>query len=70
MVSCSVSVFVCLQQLDPPQRDQLIGALSSVAQQLRRLSDISWISQLIEPADDEVRDIRLILGCFGECVPV
>uniref|UniRef100_A0A8C1W675 Diacylglycerol kinase eta/delta/kappa helical domain-containing protein n=1 Tax=Cyprinus carpio TaxID=7962 RepID=A0A8C1W675_CYPCA len=40
-------------QLDPPQRDQLIGALTSVAQQLRRLSDISWISQLIEPADDE-----------------
>uniref|UniRef100_A0A9J8DM21 Diacylglycerol kinase n=1 Tax=Cyprinus carpio carpio TaxID=630221 RepID=A0A9J8DM21_CYPCA len=40
-------------QLDPPQRDQLIGTLSSVAQQLRRLSDISWISQLIEPADDE-----------------
>uniref|UniRef100_A0A8C2C8E2 Diacylglycerol kinase n=1 Tax=Cyprinus carpio TaxID=7962 RepID=A0A8C2C8E2_CYPCA len=51
-----------LSQLDPPQRDQLIGALSSVSQQLRRLSDISWISQLIEPADDEVRDIRLFLG--------
>uniref|UniRef100_A0A8C2ESM7 Diacylglycerol kinase n=1 Tax=Cyprinus carpio TaxID=7962 RepID=A0A8C2ESM7_CYPCA len=46
---------MCLQ-LDPPQRDQLIGALSSVSQQLRRLSDISWISQLIEPADDELSD--------------
>uniref|UniRef100_A0A672JXB0 Diacylglycerol kinase delta n=1 Tax=Sinocyclocheilus grahami TaxID=75366 RepID=A0A672JXB0_SINGR len=43
---------MCLQ-LDPPQRDQLIGALSSVAQQLRRLTDISWLSQLIDPADDE-----------------
>ncbi|XP_016343129.1 diacylglycerol kinase delta-like [Sinocyclocheilus anshuiensis] len=40
-------------QLDPPQRDQLIGALSSVTQQLRRLTDISWLSQLIDPADDE-----------------
>uniref|UniRef100_A0A672SRP2 Diacylglycerol kinase n=1 Tax=Sinocyclocheilus grahami TaxID=75366 RepID=A0A672SRP2_SINGR len=65
-----VSVFVSLQQLDPPQRDQLIGALSSVTQQLRRLTDISWLSQLIDPADDEVRDIQLFLGCFGECVPV
>uniref|UniRef100_A0A673KIY8 Diacylglycerol kinase n=1 Tax=Sinocyclocheilus rhinocerous TaxID=307959 RepID=A0A673KIY8_9TELE len=60
----SVSVFVSLQQLDPPQRDQLIGALSSVAQQLRRLTDISWLSQLIDPADDEVRDIQMFLGCF------
>uniref|UniRef100_A0A672JTP5 Diacylglycerol kinase n=1 Tax=Sinocyclocheilus grahami TaxID=75366 RepID=A0A672JTP5_SINGR len=61
----SVSVFVSLQQLDPPQRDQLIGALSSVAQQLRRLTDISWLSQLIDPADDEVRDIQMFLGCFA-----
>ncbi|XP_052432225.1 diacylglycerol kinase delta [Carassius gibelio] len=43
---------MCLQ-LDAPQRDQLSAALSSVALQLRRLTDISWISQLIEPADDE-----------------
>ncbi|KAF4104478.1 diacylglycerol kinase delta-like isoform X1 [Onychostoma macrolepis] len=43
---------MCLQ-LDPPQRDQLSGALSSVTQQLRRLTDISWLSQLIDPADDE-----------------
>ncbi|XP_026082792.1 diacylglycerol kinase delta-like isoform X1 [Carassius auratus] len=40
-------------QLDAPQRDHLSAALSSVALQLRRLTDISWISQLIEPADDE-----------------
>uniref|UniRef100_A0A673KM18 Diacylglycerol kinase n=1 Tax=Sinocyclocheilus rhinocerous TaxID=307959 RepID=A0A673KM18_9TELE len=66
----SVSVFVSLQQLDPPQRDQLIGALSSVAQQLRRLTDISWLSQLIDPADDEVRDIQMFLGCFGVSTPV
>ncbi|XP_065136422.1 diacylglycerol kinase delta-like isoform X1 [Paramisgurnus dabryanus] len=45
---------MCLQ-LDPPQREQLIGALGSVTQQLRRLTDISWLSQLIDPADDEVQ---------------
>ncbi|XP_077063226.1 diacylglycerol kinase delta isoform X3 [Siphateles boraxobius] len=43
---------MCLQ-LDPPQRDQLSGALASVTQELRRLTDISWLSQLIDPADDE-----------------
>ncbi|XP_051966669.1 diacylglycerol kinase delta-like isoform X2 [Xyrauchen texanus] len=42
---------MCL--LDPPQRDQLIGALGSVTQQLRRLTDISWLSQLIDPVDEE-----------------
>ncbi|CAM4549034.1 unnamed protein product [Leuciscus chuanchicus] len=43
---------MCLQ-LDPPQKDQLSGALASVTQELRRLTDISWLSQLIDPADDE-----------------
>ncbi|XP_067307509.1 diacylglycerol kinase delta-like isoform X4 [Pseudorasbora parva] len=42
---------MCL--LDPPQRDQLSGALASVTQELRRLTDISWLSQLIDPADDD-----------------
>ncbi|KAI7801002.1 putative diacylglycerol kinase delta, partial [Triplophysa rosa] len=45
---------MCLQ-LDPPQREQLIGALASVTQQFRRLTDISWLSQIIDPADDEVQ---------------
>ncbi|XP_067103144.1 diacylglycerol kinase delta-like isoform X1 [Osmerus mordax] len=43
---------MCLQ-LDPPQKEQLSGALGSVALQLRRLVDISWLCQLIEPGDDE-----------------
>ncbi|XP_066522828.1 diacylglycerol kinase delta-like isoform X2 [Hoplias malabaricus] len=42
---------MCL--LDPPQHEQLNGALASVALQLRRLSEISWLSAVIEPADDE-----------------
>uniref|UniRef100_A0AAY4DE08 Diacylglycerol kinase n=1 Tax=Denticeps clupeoides TaxID=299321 RepID=A0AAY4DE08_9TELE len=42
------------QQLDPPQKEQLTTALGTVAQQLRRLADISWLCNLIEPGDDEV----------------
>uniref|UniRef100_A0A668A2Z2 Diacylglycerol kinase n=1 Tax=Myripristis murdjan TaxID=586833 RepID=A0A668A2Z2_9TELE len=40
-------------QLDPPQQEQLNAALSSVAQQLRRLADVPWLFQLIEPSDHE-----------------
>ncbi|CAB1347443.1 unnamed protein product, partial [Coregonus sp. 'balchen'] len=43
---------MCLQ-LDPPQKEQLTGALGTVAQQLLRLPDIPWLGQLIEPGDDE-----------------
>ncbi|XP_022525936.2 diacylglycerol kinase delta isoform X1 [Astyanax mexicanus] len=43
---------MCLQ-LDPPQREQLDGALSPVALQLRGLAEISWLSAVIDPADDE-----------------
>ncbi|XP_028817196.1 diacylglycerol kinase delta isoform X4 [Denticeps clupeoides] len=39
--------------LDPPQKEQLTTALGTVAQQLRRLADISWLCNLIEPGDDE-----------------
>uniref|UniRef100_A0A673ZY07 Diacylglycerol kinase n=1 Tax=Salmo trutta TaxID=8032 RepID=A0A673ZY07_SALTR len=50
---------MCLQ-LDPPQKEQLTEALGTVAQQLRRLSDIPWLCQLIQPGDDEVDlDLRL-----------
>uniref|UniRef100_A0A6Q2WUJ3 Diacylglycerol kinase n=1 Tax=Esox lucius TaxID=8010 RepID=A0A6Q2WUJ3_ESOLU len=47
---------MCLQ-LDPPQKEQLTGALGAVAQQLRRLVDIPWLCQLIEPGDDEVEPL-------------
>uniref|UniRef100_A0A672Y6R2 Diacylglycerol kinase n=1 Tax=Sphaeramia orbicularis TaxID=375764 RepID=A0A672Y6R2_9TELE len=48
-------VFVSVQQLDPPQQDQLNAALSSVAQQLRRMSDVSWISAVVDPSEHEVK---------------
>ncbi|XP_036393071.1 diacylglycerol kinase delta-like isoform X2 [Megalops cyprinoides] len=43
---------MCL--LDPPQKEQLSGALGSVGVQLRKLADIAWLCQLIDPTDDEV----------------
>ncbi|XP_044057493.1 diacylglycerol kinase delta-like isoform X2 [Siniperca chuatsi] len=40
-------------QLDPPQQEQLNAALSSVAQQLRQLADVSWLCPVIDPSDHE-----------------
>ncbi|XP_015258692.1 PREDICTED: diacylglycerol kinase delta isoform X1 [Cyprinodon variegatus] len=40
-------------QLDPPQQDQLNAALGSVAQELRRLSDVPWLCPVIDPSDPE-----------------
>ncbi|XP_041035815.1 diacylglycerol kinase delta-like isoform X6 [Carcharodon carcharias] len=40
-------------QLDPPQKDELTGALANVDMQLRKLAEIPWLYQLIEPSDDE-----------------
>ncbi|XP_076024696.1 diacylglycerol kinase delta isoform X2 [Genypterus blacodes] len=42
-------------QLDPPQQEQLKGALSSVAQLLRRLADVPWLCPVIDPSDHEGR---------------
>ncbi|KAM9318166.1 diacylglycerol kinase delta isoform 2-T3 [Pholidichthys leucotaenia] len=40
-------------QLDPPQQEQLNVALTSVAQQLRRLADVPWLCPVIDPSDHE-----------------
>ncbi|XP_047450553.1 diacylglycerol kinase delta-like isoform X2 [Mugil cephalus] len=40
-------------QLDAPHQDQLSAALGSVSQQLRRLSDVSWLSPIMESPDHE-----------------
>lgn len=53
-MSDHLCVCVCEQQLDPPQQEQLNAALGSVAQQLRRLTDVSWLCAVIEPSDHEV----------------
>uniref|UniRef100_A0A669BM10 Diacylglycerol kinase n=1 Tax=Oreochromis niloticus TaxID=8128 RepID=A0A669BM10_ORENI len=53
---------VCLsvQQLDPPQQEQLNAALSSVAQQLPRLADVPWLCPVIDPSDHEVIQFSFI----------
>uniref|UniRef100_A0A8C0J0T4 Diacylglycerol kinase n=1 Tax=Chelonoidis abingdonii TaxID=106734 RepID=A0A8C0J0T4_CHEAB len=40
-------------QLDPPQKEQLLAALTDMDIQLRKLADIPWLWQLMEPSDDE-----------------
>ncbi|KAM6946222.1 LOW QUALITY PROTEIN: diacylglycerol kinase delta [Aplochiton taeniatus] len=44
-------------QLDPPQKEQLSGALSSVAQQLGRLSQIPWLGHIMEPGEEEEEEL-------------
>ncbi|XP_078010757.1 diacylglycerol kinase delta isoform X4 [Phascolarctos cinereus] len=40
-------------QLEPPHKEQLGAALADMDLQLRRLADIPWLWQLMEPSDDE-----------------
>ncbi|XP_074120399.1 diacylglycerol kinase delta isoform X2 [Sminthopsis crassicaudata] len=40
-------------QLEPPHKEQLAAALADMDLQLRRLADIPWLWQLMEPSDDE-----------------
>lgn len=49
-----------IQQLDPPQKEQLQAALADMDLQLRKLADIPWLWQLMEPGDEEVRRSKAI----------
>ncbi|KAH0623882.1 hypothetical protein JD844_007067 [Phrynosoma platyrhinos] len=40
-------------QLDPPQKEQLLAALTETDLHMRKLADIPWIWQLMEPSDEE-----------------
>ncbi|KAM4693215.1 diacylglycerol kinase delta isoform 2-T2 [Discoglossus pictus] len=40
-------------QLDPPQKEQLMTSLNSTEQELRKLADIPWLWQNIEPGEEE-----------------
>uniref|UniRef100_A0A3Q4B4I1 Diacylglycerol kinase n=1 Tax=Mola mola TaxID=94237 RepID=A0A3Q4B4I1_MOLML len=42
-----------MSMLDPPQQEQLNAALGSVALQLRRLADVSWLCPAIDPSEIE-----------------
>uniref|UniRef100_H3AFX4 Diacylglycerol kinase n=1 Tax=Latimeria chalumnae TaxID=7897 RepID=H3AFX4_LATCH len=39
--------------LDPPQKEQLSSALANVDLQFRKLTEIPWLCQLVEPSDEE-----------------
>lgn len=52
----SAFLLFLIQQLDPPQKEQLQAALADMDLQLRKLADIPWLWQLVEPCDEEVRE--------------
>uniref|UniRef100_A0A8B9S9G1 Diacylglycerol kinase n=1 Tax=Apteryx owenii TaxID=8824 RepID=A0A8B9S9G1_APTOW len=52
--------FLQFQQLDPPQKEQLQAALADMDLQLRKLADIPWLWQLMEPCDEEVRRAKAV----------
>lgn len=43
-----------MQQLDPPQKEQLLAALTEMELHMRKLANIPWLWQLMEPSDEEV----------------
>lgn len=43
-----------IQQLDPPQKEQLLAALTEMDFHMRKLADIPWLWQFMEPSDEEV----------------
>uniref|UniRef100_A0A8C3HZW8 Diacylglycerol kinase n=1 Tax=Chrysemys picta bellii TaxID=8478 RepID=A0A8C3HZW8_CHRPI len=55
---CLPLVLSLMQQLDPPQKEQLLAALTDMDLQLRKLADIPWLWQLMEPSDDEVITLK------------
>ncbi|KAM9802017.1 diacylglycerol kinase eta isoform X2 [Syngnathus typhle] len=41
-------------QLDPPEEEQLSGALQSVELELGKLEEVSWLYHILQPNDEEV----------------
>lgn len=56
----SAFLLFLIQQLDPPQKEQLQAALADMDLQLRKLADIPWLWQLVEPCDKKVRRTKAI----------
>uniref|UniRef100_A0A8C5JMJ0 Diacylglycerol kinase n=1 Tax=Junco hyemalis TaxID=40217 RepID=A0A8C5JMJ0_JUNHY len=56
----SAFLLFLIQQLDPPQKEQLQAALADMDLQLRKLADIPWLWQLMEPGDEEVRRTKAV----------
>lgn len=46
-----------LQQLDPPEEEQLSSALQSVEVELGKLGEIPWLYHILQPNDEEVSSL-------------
>lgn len=46
-----------LQQLDPPEEEQLSSALQSVELELGKLGEIPWLYHILQPNDEEVSSL-------------
>uniref|UniRef100_A0A8C6UAA8 Diacylglycerol kinase n=1 Tax=Neogobius melanostomus TaxID=47308 RepID=A0A8C6UAA8_9GOBI len=44
----------CLQQLDPPEEEELSSALQSVELEMGKLGEIPWLYHILQPNDEEV----------------
>lgn len=59
MLSVLESNLLCspLQQLDPPEEEQLSNALQSVELELGKLGEIPWLYHILQPNDEEVSNL-------------
>uniref|UniRef100_G3P3G7 Diacylglycerol kinase n=1 Tax=Gasterosteus aculeatus aculeatus TaxID=481459 RepID=G3P3G7_GASAC len=44
-------------QLDPPEEDQLSGALQSLELELAKLGEVAWLYHILQPNDEEVSSL-------------
>lgn len=54
----SFFVFFPLQQLDPPEEEQLSSALQTVELELGKLGEIPWLYHILQPNDEEVSSLN------------
>lgn len=54
---CSCLVYSSLQQLDPPEEEQLSNALQSLELELGKLGEIPWLYHILQPNDEEVSSL-------------
>lgn len=50
-------MFSPLQQLDPPEEEQLSNALQSAELELAKLGEIPWLYHILQPNDEEVSSL-------------
>uniref|UniRef100_A0A8C7XU85 Diacylglycerol kinase n=1 Tax=Oryzias sinensis TaxID=183150 RepID=A0A8C7XU85_9TELE len=58
VIHVSSTFYFFLQQLDPPEEEQLSNALQSVEVELGKLGDVPWLYYILQPNDEEVTTIE------------